>query len=147
MKTHRAIIAALIISTITAAGPGVALAARSWGKAEEGTLVISRLVFSRGVEGRQPVEPDFAPKADGRRLYAYLELFNKGEQQELSLTWLRAGKPFHTVSLNVGRSPHWRTWAYLTLSKGMTGPWAIEVRAETGELLMAMPLLVSEDAK
>lgn len=142
MKTTRAIIATLIIAAVAAAGPGAALAARSWSKAEEGTLNISRLVFSRGVEDRQPVEPDFAPAADGRRLYAYLELFNKGESQELTLTWIRAGKPFHTVTLKVGRSPHWRTWAYLTLGTAMTGPWALEVRTEDGKLLMAMPLLV-----
>ncbi len=147
MKTTQAIVATLIIATFAAAGPGAALAANSWSKADEGTLSVSRLVFSRGVQDRLPVEPDFAPTADGRRLYAYLELFNKGESRELTLTWSRAGKPFHTVTLKVGRSPHWRTWAYLTLSKSMTGPWAVEVRTESGELLLAMPLLISKTAQ
>ena len=144
MKTTRAIIATLVIATIAAAGPGVALAATSWSEAEEGTLIVSKLVFSRGVENRLPVEQDFAPTADGRRIYAYLELFNKGEPRQITLSWLRDGKPFHFVTLDVGHSPRWRTWAYLTLGEAKAGAWSVEVRTKAGALLLAMPLLVSQ---
>ena len=143
MKTTRSIIATLIIATIAAAGPGTALAATPWGETEEGTMIVTKLVFARGVEGRVPVEQDFAPTADGRRIYAHLELFNKGEPRQITLSWIRAGKPYHFVTLDVGRSPRWRTWAYLTLGADKTGPWSVEVRTKAGALLLAMPLLVA----
>lgn len=146
MTRAHAIITAVIVTLCLGALPAVVQAgdAPTWRQAEEGALVVSRLVFARGVEDRQPVEQDFAPRADGRRIYAYLELLNKGEQRELTLSWVRAGKTFHTVTLDVGRSPHWRTWAYLTLSERLAGPWTVEVRGQDNALLAAMPLIVSK---
>ena len=146
MNRTRTLVTSLTTALCLSALPGAVFAgdAPAWRGAAEGTFMGSKLVFARAVKDRKPVEPDFAPRADGRRIYAYLELFNKGEQRALTLSWIRAGKTYHTVTLDVGRSPHWRTWAYLTLSERLTGPWTVQVADEDGSLLAALPLVVSE---
>ena len=134
-------LAALLLVCLAAPAPLLA-GTPSWRKAEEGTCQVTRFVFARKVQDRQPLEISQVPPADGGRVYAYLEVFNKGDSRPIKVVWKRKGKVFHTATLNVGKSPKWRTWAYLTLSKGMKGPWTVEIQDGSGALLAGMPLIV-----
>ncbi len=136
-----------LCAALCLAAPALAQSTPSWGDAEEGTLAVTSLLMCRDVQDREPQGVDFAPRADGERIYAHLKLLNKGEAQQVKITWKLAGKNFHHFYLNVGRSAQWRTWAYLTLDEAKLGPWTVEVRDEEGTLLAAMPFLVLEPEK
>ena len=137
----------LLAATIGLIEPAAAQTTPSWGDAEEGTLAVTSLLFCRGVTDREPVQLDFAPIADGERIYAHLKLFNKGEARTVKVTWKMAGENFHHYTLEVGRSARYRTWAYLTLDEAKQGPWTVEVRDDEGTLLAAMPFMVLSPVK
>ena len=145
MKNKTKIRSTLITATllcVTLAGPAMAQTAPSWGTAKEGTFAVTSLLFCREVKDREPEQVDFAPSANGERIYAYLKLFNKGEERQVKITWKLAGKNFHHITLNVGRSARYRTWAYMTLDEAKQGPWTVEVRDDEGTMLAVMPFMV-----
>lgn len=104
----------------------------------ESGLSVQRLVFASGVEDREPVgaSESFAEKAGP--VYAFLELVNvSAGENEISVEWqplgvegVRAGEVRGLVSLHVGASPRWRTWALTRTLKA--GDWECIVRDASG---------------
>ncbi len=108
-------------------------------KAHGSALTLRRLVVGTGVERttREPVgvAPSFT-KGDFEKLVAFVELSNPGEQAEVVVSFEPPSKGPHrgNVTLEVGASPRWRTWAS---SKGITerGEWAAVVKTTDGREL------------
>jgi len=137
MNPRSAVLLAAIGIALSA--PARADAPPSWREAPEGTLHLTTLVLARGVENRQAT--DIAPgqtiPADGKRLYAYLELFNKGAKSALKLTWRRGERVHHQVTLVAGRSPSWRTWAFVDARPSLKGAWSVTVVDGSGRELVS----------
>lgn len=116
---------------------------RKKGKAE---LKVKRLVVAEGVRNREPVEPSTTFRVPAtERIYAFVELENRGESEgEITVEFVPpdGGAPVGNVTLGVGVSPRWRTWAF-TRGARKVGEWTALVRSETGEVLASAPFEVT----
>jgi hypothetical protein len=104
---------------------------------EVGGLEPRRLVVSRGIEEREPVDAADTFGAKSERLYAFVELHNESDRKRTAVVTFEGpdGKRTGFVELSVpAEQPRWRTWAY---SKYVTEPgtWAAVVRTPEGKLL------------
>jgi hypothetical protein len=111
-----------------------------------GKLKIKRLVLADEVKGREPVEAKtafHAPETD--RIYAFVEVENgAGEETEITVEFEPpgGGSARGNVTLNVGASPRWRTWAF-TRGARVAGAWTAVVRAPDGKVLARAPFDVT----
>ena len=106
--------------------------AKAYRAAAEGTLKVHSLTLARKIEKRRASEVGQAFEADGRRVYAYLRVLNKGPEQRLRVTWRREGRVYHVSHLRVGRAPGWRTWAYIKARSRLAGAWTVTVERVGG---------------
>ena len=118
----------------TAASP--APATRRAGAPEvAGKLRIKRLVLADEVKGREPVEPKTSfQAAETDRIYAFVEVENGAvEETEITVSFEPpdGGATRGNVTLSVGASPRWRTWAF-TRGARVAGAWTAVVRAPDG---------------
>ncbi|WP_438018059.1 DUF2914 domain-containing protein [Sorangium sp. So ce315] len=109
-------------------------------------LKVKRLVLAGGVKDREPVEPGTTFRApETERLYAFLEIENRGDVEgEVTVSFVPpdGGAPVGNVTLGVGPSPRWRTWAF-TRGARRVGEWTAVVRSEAGEELARAPFEVT----
>jgi hypothetical protein len=111
-------------------------------------LKVRRLVVAEDVERgkREPVGAGTSfkvTKAD--RLYAFVEVENPEKaESEVFVTFEPQdnGASQGQVSLRVGASPRWRTWAY-TRGVKKAGSWAAVVRSKDGAVLARTPFEVT----
>ncbi|HLM71810.1 MAG TPA: DUF2914 domain-containing protein [Polyangiaceae bacterium] len=101
-------------------------------------LQVKRLVLAQGVKNREPVEASRSFYGhEAERIYAFVEVENKSDHEgEISVAFIPpgGGAAVGNVTLEVGSSPRWRTWAY-TRGAQKAGEWTAVVRSETGEVL------------
>jgi len=138
MRRTRIAVAALSLATL--AGAPIQAVARgparsAWKAAPEGTFKLTRFVLTRRLEHRQPADSVDSAPCDGERVYAFVELFNKGPGQRVVMTWKRDGNRAASYRLAVGRSPSWKTWSYQRSTGFMKGRWTITLHDEAGTLL------------
>lgn len=118
------------------------------GKVADAKLQVRRLVVAEGVERgkREPVGAKAKFKlADVDKLYAFVEVENPGKvESEVFVTFEPEdnGVSQGQVSLDVGASPRWRTWAY-TRGVKKAGSWAAVVRSADGTVLARTPFEVT----
>ncbi|WP_437636242.1 DUF2914 domain-containing protein [Sorangium sp. So ce854] len=109
-------------------------------------LKVKRLVLAGGVKDREPVAPGTTFRApETERLYAFLEVENRSDVEgEVTVSFVPpdGGAPVGNVTLGVGPSPRWRTWAF-TRGARRAGEWTAVVRSETGEELARAPFEVT----
>ncbi|AUX43901.1 hypothetical protein SOCE26_053570 [Sorangium cellulosum] len=100
-------------------------------------LQVMRLVVSRGISGREPLEPatSFA-SAEIDRLYAFVELSNKPRAaSEITVTFTPPdGRAPLLIRLPVGAERRFRTWA-ATRKARAAGVWAVTVGDAAGNEL------------
>ncbi len=100
-------------------------------------LSVHRLALTREIEDREPVDASDTFAASRERLFAFLELRNRGgAEQELSVTFegpdgRSTGHVMLSVPANVWR---WRTWAW-TQGADEPGAWTAQVRTADGTLI------------
>lgn len=109
-------------------------------------LKVKRLLFAEAIEGREPVgaKSSFNAK-DVKRVYAFVEVENPGaEESEITVTFEPpgGGAAKGHVSLDVGASRRWRTWAF-TRGASTPGSWTAVVRGPRGEELARAPFEVT----
>ncbi|WP_437654077.1 DUF2914 domain-containing protein [Sorangium sp. So ce1182] len=136
-------------ATVTAPAPAATAAGvkerkeKARGAAE---LKVKRLVVAAGVKDREPVAPGTTFRApETERLYAFIELENRSEAEgEITVAFVPpdGGAPVGNVTLGVGPSPRWRTWAF-TRGARKAGEWTAVVRSGTGEELARAPFEVT----
>ena len=114
-----------------------------WRRTPEGSLSIQGFTLTRKLERRRPVGTvtEVACGARGK-VYAHLTVLNKGAPTTLLVRWERAGRLHHVSSLRVGRSPAWKTWAYLRLGAAVSGRWTAVVQDQRGTELQRRSLLI-----
>lgn len=100
-------------------------------------LRVVRLVVSKGIADREPLEPatSFA-SAEIDRLYAFVELANKDRATSeitVSFTPPDGGAPLR-IPLAVGAQQRFRTWA-ATRKARAAGPWSVMVSDAAGKEL------------
>lgn len=116
--------------------------------AADAPLKVRRLVVAEGVERgkREPVGAGSSFKvADVDKLYAFVEVENPEKaESEVFVTFEPEdnGASQGQVSLRVGASPRWRTWAF-TRGVKKAGSWAAVVRSQDGKVLARTPFEVT----
>ncbi|WP_437719200.1 DUF2914 domain-containing protein [Sorangium sp. So ce448] len=107
------------------------------GAARAPELQVIRLVVSKGIAGREPIEPasSFA-SAEIDRLYAFVELSNKDQAtSEISVVFTPPdGGPPLRIPLAVGAQRRFRTWA-ATRKARAAGIWSVTVSDAVGKEL------------
>ncbi|WP_437987660.1 DUF2914 domain-containing protein [Sorangium sp. So ce117] len=107
------------------------------GAARAPELQVIRLVVSKGIAGREPIEPatSFA-SAEIDRLYAFVELSNKDQAtSEISVVFTPPdGGPPLRIPLAVGAQRRFRTWA-ATRKARAAGLWSVTVSDAAGKEL------------
>jgi hypothetical protein len=117
-------------------------------KVADAKLKVRRLVVAEGVERgkREPIGAKASFKAaDIHKLYAFVEVENPEQaESEVFVTFEpeHAGPSQGQISLKVGESSRWRTWAY-TRGVKKAGSWAAVVRSADGTVLARTPFEVT----
>lgn len=121
--------------------------AKATAKHADAQLSVRRLVVATSVD-RSTREPIGAAERFERgsfdRLYAFVEVEN-GERRpaEIFVTFEpEQGTSRGQVSLDVGGTPRWRTWAY-TKAADKPGNWVAVVRNDRGEVLARTPFTIA----
>jgi hypothetical protein len=108
-------------------------------------LAVRRLVLTEGVKNREPVDAATRFKSDAKRIYAFVEVENKDRAPGEIVVEFEppgGGAPHGDVTLPVGASPRWRTWAY-TRTAHVAGSWTAVVKNRKGEVLARAPFEVT----
>jgi hypothetical protein len=108
-------------------------------------LAVRRFVLARGVKDREPVDAGTAFKRDGRKLYAFVEVENRGGAPAEIVVEFEppgGGAPHGDVTLAVGAAARWRTWAY-TRTADVAGSWTAVVKNKKGKVLARTPFEVT----
>ncbi len=124
-----------------AAAPGTAAAPAAKAPRAQAPLDaaarVTRLSVAKGVERRQPVgEAERFERGSYERLYAYLEVDNRGEPGAVVVSFVPpgGGPERGRVRLDVGASPRYRTWGY-SRAIDLPGRWSAVVRSLDGREL------------
>ncbi len=142
IRTLSVLILAAMLSTplMAQADPAV------WRAAPEGTVKVSKFVFTRKVVKHRPVDDVSSVPVDGKRVYGFIKVFNKGPEQYVTMTWQRDGKVHLRYNLKVGRSAGWHTWTCLTANKHKAGQWTVTVENVDGAVLAQQQLIIGQTA-
>ncbi len=105
-------------------------------------LQLLRFTFADGVEGKDPgAKLNIA--RPGQRVYAHLQLRNRsGRDRCVHVVFHVGGKKRTDVTLKVGESWSWRTWAYNTLRADDRGPLQVVVTDDQGKAIVQQSLAV-----
>jgi len=105
-------------------------------------LQLLRFTFADGVEGKDPREKLNIARP-GQRVYAHLRLRNRsGRDRCVHVVFRVGGKKRTDVTLKVGESWSWRTWAYNTLRSDDRGPLQVVVTDDQGKVIVQQSLAV-----
>ncbi len=105
-------------------------------------LTLLRFSFTDGIEGKDPRSKLDVAKA-GQRVYAHLTLRNRsGRTRCVHLTFRVGGKKRTEVTLKIGPSWSWRTFAYNTLRADDNKPLELTVRDDQNKLILERQLPV-----
>ena len=110
-------------------------------------LRVRRLVVARGIEGREPVGASDTFDGEDARLYAFVDLANRGDATEVEVSFEPevVSHDAHVsglVTLEVpGEVGRHRTWAW---SRGVHAPgaWSVVVRDLEGHELARTPFTI-----
>jgi hypothetical protein len=106
-------------------------------KAPSGKLTIKRLVVAEGVKGREPVGAATSFKGGAGKIYAFVEIENPSRHEDeivIAFEPPGGGPSRGNVTLEVGASPRWRTWAFTRTARD-SGEWTAVVKNKRGEVL------------
>lgn len=108
-------------------------------------LRVKRLVLAEGVDGREPIGPRSAFRADEMdKVYAFVEVDNPERLGGAITVSFEPpdGPEIGNVRLAVGATSRWRTWAFSRAVR-VAGEWSAVVRDESGHILAREPFLVT----
>jgi hypothetical protein len=99
-------------------------------------------MFADGVEGKDPRSKIDVAKA-GKRVYAHLTMRNRsGRDRCIHLTFRVGGKKRTAVTLKIGESWSWRTYAYNTLRGDDNKPLELTVTDDQDQVILKKLLAV-----
>jgi hypothetical protein len=134
-------------SPVVAASPAVARSeSKALAAAGAKHLSVKRLVVATGVNHREPEgAATLFRKGEIDKIYAYVEVENDAkatEQITVSFEPPDGRVARGNVTLDVGSSPRWRTWAY-TKNAVDVGSWTAVVKDASGRTLARQPFEVA----
>ena len=88
-----------------------------------------------GVEGRELQGRAERFTTSAGTLHAWAKIKNDGDPQPIDMVWRKQGVETFRYSLDVGKSPSWRTWSRKNVSKNDAAPWSVQLVARSGEVL------------
>jgi hypothetical protein len=99
-------------------------------------LAVKRISIARGVNGHEPVDAATTFDAKNEKVYAFVEVENPEKLPgEITVEFMPPSKKYEgRVTLGVGESSRWRTWAF-TRQAHEAGEWTAIVRDERGHEL------------
>ena len=138
--------AACPMPAVTAAAPAPPAAEpRQATLGADGKLTVRRFVLAGGVKDREPVDPGTRFKGGARKVYAFVEVENRGGAPAEIVVEFEppgGGTPHGDVTLAVGPAARWRTWAY-TRTASAAGSWTAVVKNKKGDVLARAPFEVT----
>jgi hypothetical protein len=106
-------------------------------------LQLLRFAFASGIEGKDPKD-DLRLARRGQRVFAHLTLRNRsGRSRCVRLVFRVGGKKRTEVTLKIGESWSWRTWAYNTIKSDDEGPLELTVSDDQGQVILEKTLTVA----
>lgn len=130
LPAGRIILATLIILGLAAT---TALAGE-FEKTEKLPMSVSGSAICEKVEDRAPIGKDTLFLNTIGKLSCFTPVYNAGEPKEISHVWYHEDKKRCEVKLTV-QGLRWRTWSNVTIPKGKTGMWRVEVLDHEGKKL------------
>jgi len=105
-------------------------------------LRIVKSTTAHGVANRNPIRPGTAFQV-GEVVWAWISVANSGDKTPVTMLWQRDGVVRSRMTLDIGKSPRWRTWSRKTLRSADVGTWTIDVIDSEG---MTLDILTFEVA-
>lgn len=109
-------------------------------------LQVQRFVLTSDVKGKEPVD-ELAVAGAGRRLYAHLQLRNRGEVRPLRLEFRVDGAVRSAIDLEAAHSWSYRTWGYNTLRASDAGSTAEARFLDGDEVVASAKIAIGKEAK
>ncbi|MBU0485979.1 MAG: DUF2914 domain-containing protein [Proteobacteria bacterium] len=104
-------------------------------------ITIARLVTCEGVADHEPVNETKSFSASTQKAYAFLEARNIAQPTEVNFVWSFEGSEMARVTVALGKSARWRTYANKNLA-GRKGAWKVEIQDLHGKVLSATEFTV-----
>lgn len=110
-------------------------------------LQLLRFVFASGIERRDPKDKLYIARP-GKRVYAHLTVRNRSKRERcLHLEFRVNNKKRSRVTLKVGKSWSWRTWAYNTTRPDDRGPLRLVITDDQGKRFLDQSIAVVPERK
>ena len=106
-------------------------------------LAVVEATLAHGVSKRRPVRPATEFRV-GDVAWAWISVKNSGEAQPATMIWYRDGEVRSRLTLDIGKSPRWRTWSRRTMRSSDVGSWQVEVHDQHGEIIHTLRFDVIE---
>ncbi len=88
-----------------------------------------------GVAGRELQGRATRFTTDVGTLHAWVKIKNDGSPRQIDMIWRKQGVETFRYSLDIGKSPSWRTWSKKTVAKTDSAPWSVQIVSKSGEVL------------
>jgi hypothetical protein len=97
---------------------------------------VKRITIARGVENHEPKDASESIDAKAEKVYAFVEVDNPQKLPgEITVEFQPPSKKYEgRITLGVGESSRWRTWAF-TRQAHEAGEWTAIVRDDRGHEL------------
>jgi hypothetical protein len=105
-------------------------------------LSIVNAQVARSVAHRKPIGVSGSFEV-GEKVWAWVAVKNRGDAAEVTMIWRRDGTIRSRMTLDVGKSPRWRTWSRRTLRRSDVGTWTVDVLGPDGFILDSMSFEVT----
>lgn len=109
-------------------------------------LQVQKFVLTSEVKGKEPVD-ELATAAAGKRLYAHLQVRNRGETRPLRLEFRVDGNLRSKIDLEVIHSWSYRTWGYNTLRASDAGLVAEAKIMDGDEVVASAKIPIAKEEK
>lgn len=65
-----------------------------------------------------------------KRIFCYTGIRNALSERTIKYEWYFQGNHIDTIPIKIGRSVHWRSWTYKTITDDQIGEWFVIIRDE-----------------
>jgi hypothetical protein len=103
--------------------------------------------WTSGLKGKQPKDKLYVARP-GQRVYAHLKIRNRSGRKRCLKFVFRVGKKKRTeVTVRIGKSWNWRTWAYNTIKSSDRAPLHLTITDDQGKTIVDQRLAVIPERK
>jgi hypothetical protein len=101
---------------------------------QAGEVKVATAVICKNVVDRQPVEPGSRFPASVGKLYCFTKIDNIANSENIVHAWYFGDTQRALVTLKIN-PPSWRTYSSKIIQSHEVGPWRVEIRDATGNVL------------